>query len=439
MTTDLPIDTTNTTSTDTVVAEPAGALTCIVSAKLLGDALGRLSACVRSRASLPILNNVLIEIDPDDLGVLRLSATDLDVGACIRVPLVAGTPASAGRMTAPARLLLEYVRTVGGSDVLLGTHPETNRLLVTMGRSSARIATMAASEYPTIPFMADRPAEYIATMTLGDLREMVALGGHAALAGKAREGRPLFTAIALQFQPANGTLTMVSADSFRLAYVTRPIASVGASLDEVKIVDTVLGAALRVFGKADDDTLVTLALSEHGNHVTLSADDAIVIVNTMGEAAFPKWRAIVPVVTEATTHLVVDRAALKLALRGVLPLARDTSNIVRMGLDTSTLIPQIVLSASDSEQQDSEMMVECVQSGTGTFPAVGMILNITFLMEALDAFASAGGDEAASLELIVSDPKAPVLLQVATEGHDGPFQARWADAGTVMMPMHSTR
>src|SRR5438034_5146533 len=59
---------------------------------------------VELRQTLPILANVLVESEGE---VVRITATDLEVGARVAMPAKVGTP---GRITLPARKLVEIVK-----------------------------------------------------------------------------------------------------------------------------------------------------------------------------------------------------------------------------------------------------------------------------------------------------------------------------------------
>ena len=70
----------------------------------LAEALATVGRVVPGKSTLPVLTNVLLEADPGD--GLRLVATNLDLTVSRRVR---ATVTTAGRTTAPARLLADYV------------------------------------------------------------------------------------------------------------------------------------------------------------------------------------------------------------------------------------------------------------------------------------------------------------------------------------------
>ena len=78
-----------------------------VSSSQLSTALGLVSRAVSPRSTLPVLGNVLLETAEDGL---RITATNLELTIAMTV---AAEIESEGRTTVPARLLSEYIGSLG--------------------------------------------------------------------------------------------------------------------------------------------------------------------------------------------------------------------------------------------------------------------------------------------------------------------------------------
>src|SRR4029077_12668803 len=78
-----------------------------VSSSTLSGALGLVSRAVSPRSTLPVLSNVLLDTGSDGL---RVTATNLDLTLSVVVP---ATVLEEGRITVPARLLGEFVSSLG--------------------------------------------------------------------------------------------------------------------------------------------------------------------------------------------------------------------------------------------------------------------------------------------------------------------------------------
>ena len=94
-------------------------------------ALGHVQSVVERRNTIPILSNVLMEVDD---GRLSLTATDMDLTV---VEQVAAEIADGGSTTAPAHTLYDIVRKLPeGAQVELSTNGEGGQMRLSSGRSA---------------------------------------------------------------------------------------------------------------------------------------------------------------------------------------------------------------------------------------------------------------------------------------------------------------
>ena len=120
-----------------------------VSPASLGSALGLVSRAVSPRSTLPVLGNVLLETV--DTG-LRVTATNLDLTIAVTLP---ATVLEEGRTTVPARLLSEYISSLGEALCTMELEPaagETVKLTVThtMDREGSTFIAAVSSGWPQI-------------------------------------------------------------------------------------------------------------------------------------------------------------------------------------------------------------------------------------------------------------------------------------------------
>jgi DNA polymerase-3 subunit beta len=120
-----------------------GALKFTCEAAVLSKALRDVRGVVKKRATMAILNNVLIEAED---GIVRLTATDLDLTA---IRTIAATVETAGATTVDAGKLTDIAGALmPGAQAQLEEIDEGSRLLLTSGRSKLRFATIAAASFP---------------------------------------------------------------------------------------------------------------------------------------------------------------------------------------------------------------------------------------------------------------------------------------------------
>src|SRR5579885_675281 len=112
----------------------------------LAKGLSTVSHAVSTRSTLPILSNILLVAEGDQV---RLSATNLEIAITCYVPANIQEP---GTTTIPAKLLTDFVNSLPTADVKLELPEDGNHALKVSGQGGqATIRGMDAGDYPTIP------------------------------------------------------------------------------------------------------------------------------------------------------------------------------------------------------------------------------------------------------------------------------------------------
>ncbi|MBV8663662.1 MAG: DNA polymerase III subunit beta, partial [Hyphomicrobiales bacterium] len=108
-------------------------------------ALGHVHRIVERRNTIPILSNVLIEVNE---GKLTLKSTDLDLEATESAP---ADVAQAGATTVPAHVIYDIVRKLPeGAQVSLELAGDVGQLLLRSGRSRFFLQSLPASDFPDL-------------------------------------------------------------------------------------------------------------------------------------------------------------------------------------------------------------------------------------------------------------------------------------------------
>ncbi len=117
----------------------------------LARGLGTVSRAVATRATLPVLANVLMRTEE---GGLKLTATNLEIGITY---WVSGKVEDPGEITVPARLLTDLVSSLAPGKVDLELSAKDRSLKVTSGGSRASIKGIEADEFPVVGGIGDAP------------------------------------------------------------------------------------------------------------------------------------------------------------------------------------------------------------------------------------------------------------------------------------------
>ena len=108
------------------------------------SAIQTVESVVNERATLPILSNILLQVQKT---TLRLTSTDLDIGISCELP-VHGV--EEGGITVPARKFSEIVKELPGGTITLQAK-KNNTLLIECGQCLFRLMGLPAEEFPRLP------------------------------------------------------------------------------------------------------------------------------------------------------------------------------------------------------------------------------------------------------------------------------------------------
>src|ERR1700729_491931 len=169
--------------------------------------LGLTQGVVEKKTTIPILSNILVETDHDQVW---LTATDLELGIRCACP---ARIKKEGAGTIPARRLLDYVRLLPDADLQVKLQDNQWASLV-CGRSRTRIAGMSRESFPELPQMPD----VLAQIPVAVLASMISKTIFAISMEKSR-----FTLNGSLLLLKNNSLGMVATDGHRLAMVENTV------------------------------------------------------------------------------------------------------------------------------------------------------------------------------------------------------------------------
>ena len=107
--------------------------------------LTHVQSVVERRNTIPILSNILLRAENDQLS---LTATDMDLEV---VETTTAEVAEAGATTTPAHTLYEIVRKLPeGSQVQISLEPGAGRLTLSAGRSKFNLAVLPVDDFPVM-------------------------------------------------------------------------------------------------------------------------------------------------------------------------------------------------------------------------------------------------------------------------------------------------
>jgi len=335
---------------------------------------------VEPRQTLPILANVLIEAEGESV---RMTATDLEVGARVSVPAKVGAK---GAITVSARKLGEIVKELPAAAVALKVS-ENVTVSLRCGGATYRLVGLAPDDFP--PVVPASPQSWV-TVEARTLREML---NQTSFAVSHDETRYALNGVLFAFQGKD--VRMVATDGHRLALSTRSLGKSVATATGI-VPRKAVTEIMRVLGAGEE---VQIAITE--NQFILQMPNFVMTARLI-EGQFPNYEAVIP-----KTHpgkLSAARSSLSAALRRVAVMAEERNKPVKLALSPAAL----KLMASSQELGEAEEILEVEYAGEEF--VIGF--NSRYLLEAMGAL------EKDQVVLEIKDAQSPgVIKSVEDEGY----------------------
>ena len=338
---------------------------------------------VEKKTTIPILSNLLLEVDDS---TLRVSATDLDLGIHCGCAAKVKKP---GAGTIPAKRLFEIVRSLPEAEVhfkLLENH----WVQVTCLRSSFKLVGMAKDNFPLLPAI-PKP---LATLPTGVLLAMIQ---KTIFAISSEESRYTLNGALFILKP--DSVSMVATDGHRLAMVERDVQVEGLKNElRVLIPKKAMAELLKLLAEGEETTPVELSKDE--SHLFFSLGSRV-LISRMLTGQFPNYEAVLP--KENNRIIELDKDLATLAIRRVALLADERSRAIRIQLDKDRL----EIFSSSGEYGEANEVLDAAYQGEG--------LQIGFNYQYLLDFLSVVGD-GAKIRLELKDEQSAGQLRPSDEG-----------------------
>lgn len=320
---------------------------------------------VGSRATMPILSNVLIEAEE---GHISLTTTNLDLGIRCRIKADVSEP---GGLTLPVRKLATIVRELPQNEVFIETS-DNNQAKITSGGSNFKIMGISTEEFPPLPTFENRHVFELSQTEIVSMLKSVSYGQSSD------ENRYILNGVYFNF--ADEKMTLVATDGRRLA-----LTALDTEISEDNAGSLILPAKTvaeleRLMGKGEK---VKIAFNDRQAAFEISIDDAsdaglvdhLYLVSKIVEGNYPNYRQVIPKETE---HRVkIERELMLECVHRAALVTSDKSNSVKLKVSKNLL----EISGSSSEYGESHESMAIAYDG----PEVQVAFNPQFLMEPLKA------------------------------------------------------
>jgi len=363
----------------------------VISREAFLKPLSLVAGVVERRQTLPVLSNILVVVDGDQLS---LTGTDLEVELVGRVTLT--EPGDAGETTVPARKILDICKTLP-EQAQIAVELDAGKLIVRSGRSRFSLATLPAVDFPNVEEKPHNLGFKVPQETLSHLIDST------AVAMAQQDVRYYLNGMLLELQ--SGKIKAVATDGHRLA-LCEAVADI--TLDDIHQVIVPRKGILEL-NRLINDTEDLVEVSVSSNHLRAKTAD-FTFTSKLVDGKFPDYTQVIP--KESEKQFEANREELKQVLGRAAILSNEKYRGVRLILQEGLL--QVYANNPEQEEAEEEMPINY----QGQRLEIGF--NVGYLLDVL------GVISAEKVKINLSDANSSALISDAVGSPDAIY---------VVMPM----
>jgi len=303
-----------------------------VTQEKLAKSLQIVSRAVPTKASLPILSNILIEAKDSNL---YLSATNLETA--IKTNIGASIDEK-GIIAIPARLIKEFVTSLPQTN--LSAELKGYVLHLKSDKTKTKFNGIDAQDYPKLPTINDE-SKFIEI----DPKVLEKISQVVTFAAGTDSSKAVFTGIYLQFTKDN--LIAAATDGFRLSEFKVEIKNeIGDS--SVLIPAKTLAEISKIFAASTEK--VKIYLNDKDNLLLFSSEDTLVATRIL-DGQYPNYKRIIP--SESILSAIFSTEEFSEAVKMTNIFAKEANNTIKVKFDPVEKIIKVSSLAETSGENES--------------------------------------------------------------------------------------
>jgi len=307
-----------------------------VSRPELANLIGKIQSVVSSKPAIPILANVLIQVQNS---TLTISATDLTVS--MKAEMSADVQEE-GAITLPARRFFQLVRELTTPEIELTVNAD-EIVYVQAGSSQFRLNGISSHEFPTFPDLT-QGEQFL--MTPNEFKEMLS---KSVFAAAKEDSRHVLNGVLMMIENSNATF--IGTDGKRLAKVNT---SVEVSPEHTSRSLIPLKAVEEIVKTIDSDEMIKISLMS--DKIGIETDSTTLITKLLS-GAYPDVERVIP--KDNPHSLTLHREELMSLLKQVALFTTDKSHSVHFKLSPG----ELTLTANSSEIGEGKVSMPVDYSG----------------------------------------------------------------------------
>jgi len=289
----------------------------IVNSHALQKKLQALSGVINANNTLPILDDFLFELDEN---LLKITASDLETTLVMNLePSMAD---ESGKVTIPAKLLLEFIKYLPDSPITFIIDPNTLGIEILSSEGKYKLTGHNADDFPDLPLLEGTTEFELSSqiITSGISKTVFATGND--------ELRPAMGGVFFDIMP--DYMTFVATDAHKLVRYRRNDAKTGISTSFIipRKPLNVLKSLLII-----EDTPVHV---EYNVTNASFAYDGVKLYSRLIEGRYPAYEAVIP--KDNPNLLTVERLLFINSVKRLSPFANQSTHQVRLRISGQELL-----------------------------------------------------------------------------------------------------
>jgi DNA polymerase-3 subunit beta len=328
------------------------------------NGLAQVLNVVGSKATMPILSNVLIEADKD---CVSLTTTNLDLGIRCKIKAEVSQP---GTVTLPVKRLATIVRELPNLDVSLDASP-SHQVKLTSGGSNFRIMGIGKDEFPPLPEFSNEKSFVL------EQAELIAMLKNVAYAQSTDETRYILNGVYFSFR--DGKFSVVATDGRRLALMSKEMEIPEDAAGNITVPAKTVAELLRMLDKG---AKVKVSFNERRASFQINAEkdtggllDSIYLYSKVVEGNYPNYNQVIP--KETHQRIKLERELFHQCVHRAALVCSDKSNSVKIKLSTN----QLEVMAQSPDFGEAHEFMAIAYSG----PELQVAFNPNFVLDPLKA------------------------------------------------------
>jgi DNA polymerase-3 subunit beta len=361
-----------------------------INRELLLKPLLLVSGAVERKSTLPILGNILLDINGQSL---TLTATDLELEMVAYAEIE--NHAEDSKVTIPARKLLDICKSLP-DDSMLTFESDADVIKISTGRSKYSLSTLPASDFPNIE---EWKGDVEFKLLKSDLLRLIE-STHFSMANQ--DVRYYLNGMSIETE--GNEIRSVATDGHRLAICKINKESLSLPARQVIVPRKGILEIIRLLDPVEEDVQIFLG----SNHVRI-IDNEYSFTSKLVDGRFPDYRRVLPRNGDKVLESNKDE------LRQVLSRASILSNEKFKGVRLNFATSELKITANNPEQEQAEEVIEI------NFPyeEVEIGFNVNYVLDVLNAVK----DE--NVKFTLADANSSVVIEGSESG----------EAIYVVMPM----